>query len=148
MPVRDLTSTASMRAVIAHDDQTFRRALALSLLSSGVVVVQELDDGALGCSRAADLGVELVVVEDGLPSVLTRDALDGLRRRTPDVVVVALVLDDLHGELVLAEGADLALPRTLSAPAAATAIIQGLPSDRTGEVVQLPAVGDEARLPA
>ncbi|GAA0404807.1 response regulator transcription factor [Microbispora corallina] len=81
--------------LIADDHPMFRYGLRAALADvDGLVVVGEAADGRAAVELAADLGVDVVLLDLDMPGMNGVEAIGELRRRLPEVAVLVLTMFD------------------------------------------------------
>ncbi|ETK35148.1 response regulator [Microbispora sp. ATCC PTA-5024] len=84
-----------IRVLIADDHPMFRYGLRAALADvDGLVVVGEAADGRAAVELAADLGVDVVLLDLDMPGMNGVEAIGELRRRLPEVAVLVLTMFD------------------------------------------------------
>lgn len=88
-------ATESIRVLIVEDHCMVREGLSALLgQSSGLEVVGEASDGESGVERAMELGVDVVVLDIGLPKLSGIEAATRIRAKCPDTQIVILSMHD------------------------------------------------------
>ncbi|WP_433435106.1 response regulator [Nonomuraea sp. CA-141351] len=84
-----------IRVLIADDHPMFRYGLRAALADvDGLVVAGEAADGRAAVELAADLGVNVVLMDLDMPGTNGIEAIGELRRRLPEVAVLVLTMFD------------------------------------------------------
>lgn len=130
-----LGSRAPVRAVLAHRNAWLREKVATGLLSAGVVVVGEYDDGADAAGTIVVEQPDLVLVEDRLPTVPGLEVVRRVRRFCPAALVAAQVMDGGDVVLALDAGAQVVFTRRTPPADMAAELLRCLGDRRAAPVV-------------
>ncbi|WP_248960003.1 response regulator [Sphaerisporangium perillae] len=90
-----MTAEEPIRVLIADDHPMFRYGLRAALADvDGLVVAGEAADGRAAVELAADLGVDVVLMDLDMPDTNGIEAIGELRTRLPEVAVLVLTMFD------------------------------------------------------
>ena len=126
-----------VRLLVVDDHTLFRRGL-IALLSqhAGVAVVGEAGDAGEALRRAAELGPDVILLDNHLPGVRGIDALPGLREAAPGARVLMLTVSEDEHDLAdaLRAGAQGYVLKTIEGDA----LVQAIGRCMAGESVVSP----------
>lgn len=116
--------TGPLRVVLVDDEPDVRLLLRVQLqLADDLEVVGEASDGAQAVAACQELAPDAVVMDLLMPGVNGFEAIEVLRRRSPEVAIVAY--SAVGGDHVRAEMARLGVPLVMKG-GSATGLIEAL----------------------
>jgi DNA-binding NarL/FixJ family response regulator len=102
-----LEQRRSPRVLIVDDHPSFRRCARALLIAEGFDVVGEAEDGATAIARAAELAVDLIVLDIQLPDIDGFEVTSRLLAHDPELQIVLVSSRDrgAYGPLIETSGA-------------------------------------------